>query len=613
MQHFTKSLLPLLALSSRIYGYSTGKIQDQTFDYVIVGGGTAGVPVGTRLAAAGYKVAILEAGGFYEDSEPILATTPAFDFQPNAANDWAFETEPQLGLNGRTIPYPRGKCMGGTSGRNAMIWQKGPTGSFQMWADEVNDQSYILEEIEEHFKKAVTFTAPDTAKRAANATPGYDKSVFASTKGPLSVTYAHWAVAFSSWAQRAMKAIGIQDAGDFDNGKILGSQYMKTTIDATLQQRASSESAYLSAFKDLPNLTIFTHTIGTKVLFDKYKRATGVVAENTGMPFTLTVNNEVILSGGAFHSPQLLMLSGVGPAEILKEHGIPVVHDNPHVGQNLSDHVWFGVSIRTKLETASRWNDDLDYRLRLFEEFRQSHEGPLTSNGGDFAAFEKVPDDLRKDFTDAALQDLAAYPKDWPDIEYVVAPTFLGDFRSPQPNDGYQYASIAAALMAPISRGNITIQSSSIHDAPLINPGVLASHTDQQVAIAAFKRLRQMLSSPELEPIRIGGEYYPGKRVQDDDASILEHLKDAASVYYHAGGTCKMGDPERPETAAVVDSNARVIGVKGLRVVDASVLPFLIPSHIQSAIYALAEKIADVVIQDAKMEAPVLIQQELKA
>ena len=367
-----------------------------------------------------------------------------------------------------------------------------------------------------------------------------------------------------------MHAVGIKDAGDFDNGSILGSQYMKTTIDASLQQRASSESAYLSAFDDLPNLTIFTHTSGSKVLFDKYKKATGVVAENTGIPFTLKVKNEVILSGGAFHSPQLLMLSGVGPSEVLKDFDIPIVHNNPHVGQNLSDHVWFGVSIRTKLETASLWNYDLDYRLRVFQDFSQHHEGPLTSNGGDFAAFEKVPHDLRDDFTESAIQDLDAFPKDWPDIEYVVAPTFLGDFRSPQPNDGYQYASIAAALMAPISRGNITIQSSSIHDPPLINPAVLASTTDQQVAIAAFKRLRQMLASSELAPIRIGDEYYPGKRVKDDDESILEHLKDAASVYYHAGGTCKMGDPERSETAAVVDSKARVIGVMGLRVVDAS-------------------------------------------
>ncbi|KAH8704558.1 putative versicolorin B synthase [Phaeosphaeriaceae sp. PMI808] len=613
MQQFARALLSLLALSSYSNAYSKGKVQDQTFEYVIVGGGTAGIPVGTRLAAAGFKVAILEAGGFYEDSEPILATTPAFDFQPNTANDWAFETVPQLGLNGRKLPYPRGKCMSGTSGRNAMIWQKGPKGAFQMWADEVGDQSYALEELEGYLKRAVTFTPPNTATRAANATPGYDPSVFASANGPLSVTYANWAVAFSSWARRAMQAVGIKDAGDFDNGKIMGSQYMKLTIDASLQQRASSESAYLSAFNDLPNLTIFTHTIGSKVLFNKYKKVTGVVAENTGIPFTLTVKNEVILSGGAFHSPQLLMLSGIGPAEILSEYDIPMIHDNPHVGQNLSDHVWFGASVRTKLETASRWNDDLGYRLQAFQEFSQNHRGPLTSNGGDFAAFEKVPDELRKRFTDVTLRELSAFPNDWPDIEYVVAPTFLGDFHSPQPNDGYQYASIAAALMTPISRGNITIQSSSIHDPPLINPAVLVSHTDQQVAIAAFKRLRQMLASPELAPIRIGDEYYPGKKVQDDDASILEHLKDAASVYYHAGGTCKMGDPEKPETAAVVDNKARVVGVKGVRVVDASVLPFLIPSHIQSAIYALAEKIADNIIQDAKTRWPVVAQQELKA
>jgi choline dehydrogenase len=214
-----------------------------------------------------------------------------------------------------------------------------------------------------------------------------------------------------------MDSIGIKDAGDFDNGNILGSQYFQTTIHSSRQERASSETAYLSAFDDLPSLTIFTHTIGKNIIFDEQNRAVGVVAENTHIPFTLMVTKEVILSAGAFQSPQLLMVSGVGPKDILQQYDIPVVYDNPNVGQNMVDHVWFGPSVRVKLETASRWNDDPEYRLRLYETYRQNHEGPLTSNGGDFGAFEKVPEDLRQNMTASALEDLAAYPDDWPEVE----------------------------------------------------------------------------------------------------------------------------------------------------------------------------------------------------
>lgn len=612
MTYPSKYIFALFALYSTTRGYQRGEVRNQTFDYVVVGGGTAGIPVATRLAAAGYSVAIVEAGGFYEDSEPILSTTPGFDFQPNPTNDWDFQTEPQAGLNNRVIPYPRGKCVGGTSGRNAMIYQKGPFGAFQKWADEVGDQSYTLPKLDRYFRKSIHFISPDASKRATNATPGYDSSALKGANGPLPVTYANFAVSFSSWVRRAMATVGIKDAGDFDNGKILGSQYFKLTISSPQQQRASSESSYLSAFKDLPNLTLYTHTLGKKILFDDQQNAIGVVAENTNMPFTLKATNEVILSAGAFQSPQLLLVSGIGPKATLEAHKIPILHENPNVGQNMVDHVWFGPAVRVKLETNSRWNDDPDYRLSVYGAFHKDREGPLTSNGGDFGAFEKVPDDLRENFTKAALKDLAAYPDDYPEIEYVVAPTFLGDFRSPQPADGYQYASIAAALMAPISRGNVTIRSADTRDAPIINPNVFTSPTDQQVAVAAYKRMRQILASPEVAPILVGDEYFPGKDVQTDE-ELLAHLKDAASVYYHAGSTCLMGNERGEGSKAVVDSRGKVHGVKRLRVIDASIMPFLVPSHIQSVIYAVAEKLADSIIEDAtRKQHKVFFQQELK-
>ncbi|GFF99856.1 alcohol dehydrogenase [acceptor] [Aspergillus udagawae] len=594
-------LLPALAGAFR-----HGHARNNTFDYVIVGGGTAGIPIGTRLAQAGYEVAIVEAGGWYENSEPIISSTPAFGFANNAANDWGFMVEPQPGMGGRVFGYPRGKCVGGSSARNAMIYQRAPVGAFQKWADQVGDQSYAWSEFERFFKKGTNFTAPDPDRRAHNATPGYHPGAFSSGSGPLTVTYANWASPISSWIQRAMRAVGIDDAGDFNSGRIMGSQYFALTTIPETQERASAANTYLKEFQDLPNLTVYTKTLAKRILFDDTKTATGVVVEMAGIEHTLAVDKEVILSAGAFQSPQLLMVSGVGPASTLDSLDIPIVHDSPYVGQNLIDHVWFGAAYRVNVPTWTKWANDAFDMLRLYvDNYRQHRQGPLTANAGDFGAFEKVPSHLRAAFTRKTLQDLAEFPEDWPEVEYIVSPMYLGNFNDPlgrQPKDGYQYASITAALVAPVSLGNVTIQSADTRDPPVINTNTLGSPTDQQVAIAAFKRLREIFEAPELAPVRLGDEYFPGKHSVRTDAEILQFIQQNGLAFYHAGSSCAMGDPEAVNSTAVVDSKARVIGINGVRVVDAATLPFLPPSHIQSAIYALAEKIAEEIINEEANE-----------
>ncbi|EAW09037.1 GMC family oxidoreductase [Aspergillus clavatus NRRL 1] len=600
--------LPVALLPALASAFHHGKPQNNTFDYVVVGGGTAGIPIGTRLAEAGYTVAIVEAGGWYEDSEPIISSTPAFGFANNAANDWGFVVEPQPGMGGRAFGYPRGKCMGGSSARNLLIAKKdirAPVGSFQMWADKVNDQSYSWSKFERCFKKGTSFTAPDPDRRALNATPGYQSDAFSSGSGPLSVTYANWASPISSWIQRAMEAVGIDDAGDFNSGEIIGSQYFALTTIPGTQERASAENTYLKKFQDLPNLTVYTETLAKRILFDDSKTATGVVVEIAGVEHTLAVDKEVILSAGVFQSPQLLMVSGVGPADSLNSFSIPIVHDSPYVGQNLVDHVWFGAAYRVGVPTWTEWVNDGLKMLQLYvDEYRQRQQGPLTANAGDFGAFEKVPNHLRAAFTPEALQDLAQFPDDWPEVEYIVSPMYLGNFNDPmgcQPKDGHQYASVNAALVAPVSLGNVTIQSADTNDAPIINTNTLGSRTDQQVAIAAFKRLREIFEASELAPVRLGDEYYPGKQSVRTDAEILRFIQQDGLAFYHAGSSCAMGDPTAANSTAVVDSKARVIGVNGVRVVDAAALPFLPPSHIQSAICvsdALSEKIAEEIINE---------------
>ena len=215
-----------------------------------------------------------------------------------------------------------------------------------------------------------------------------------------------------------MNAIGIQDAGDFNSGSILGSQWFPITVVPESQRRASSQNTYLTAFEDLPNLTIYTNTMGKRIIFDDEKKAIGVVVQTQGTPYTLKVKKEVVVSAGAFQSPQFLMVSGVGPASKLSEHNIPVIHHNPNVGQNLIDHIWFGPTYRVKVETITKWTNDAFYMLSQYTgPYQQQQNGPLTTNAGDFGAFEKIPKDLRSKFTAEALEDLATFPADWPEVE----------------------------------------------------------------------------------------------------------------------------------------------------------------------------------------------------
>lgn len=219
-----------------------------------------------------------------------------------------------------------------------------------------------------------------------------------------------------------MRAVGIHDAGDFNSGRIMGSQYFALTTTPETQERASAANTYLKKFADLPNLTVYTETVAKRILFDDTKTATGVVVEMAGLEHTLAVDKEVILSAGALQSPQLLMVSGVGPARTLDSLDIPIVHDSPYVGQNLIDHVWFGAAYRVNVPTWTQWANDAFDMLRLYvDNYRQHRQGPLTANAGDFGAFEKVPSHLRAAFTAKTLQDLAEFPDDWPEVEVSTA------------------------------------------------------------------------------------------------------------------------------------------------------------------------------------------------
>ena len=340
------------------------------------------------------------------------------------------------------------------------------------------------------------------------------------------------------------------------------------------------------------DIVVYTQTLGKQILCDSKKTANGVLVDTGGESYLLSARKEVILSAGTFQSPQLLMVSGIGPRQILENHNIPVLSDLPGVGQNLWDQAYYGVSFRVNVETSSRVNNDKVYAGQAAQDYLNNQTGPLTSVGA-FIGFEKLPPSYRQSFTAATQAKLnTTFPADWPEIEYLVESSFDGyntNSTAVDPNDGYQYATISAALVAPLSRGNVSISSADAGDPPLINPNWITDPADVEVAIAAFKRVRELWAL--MNGTTIGQEYFPGTADVSSDAQILDFISKALVQLWHAAGTCKMG--KDGDGDAVVDSKARVKGVTGLRVVDASVFPLLPPGHPQATIYAVAEKVAE--------------------
>lgn len=287
----------------------------------------------------------------------------------------------------------------------------------QRWAELVNDSSYLFDNVLPFYKRSVHFTPPNTLVRLPNATVRYAADAFDPRGGPLEVSYPNYAMPFASWMKLGMEAIGINETQDFNTGSLLGFQYCTSTIRPKDQTRSSSHSAFLDGPRRLPHLTVYRHTLAKKILFDYQKRAKGVQVSTVNLTYSLGATREVIISAGAFQSPQLLMVSGVGPAETLAEYSIDVVSDLPGVGQNLQDHVYFGPSYRVGVLGFTRVMTDLLYFLSQCVEYLTYHRGALTSPVVDFLAWEKVPRYLRSGFSAQTEADLAQFPSDWPEVE----------------------------------------------------------------------------------------------------------------------------------------------------------------------------------------------------
>ncbi|RMZ71853.1 choline dehydrogenase [Pyrenophora seminiperda CCB06] len=573
---------------------SEGVPGDASYDYVVIGGGTAGLAIATRLSAVA-SVAVVEAGGFYEQDNgnqsvvpyyglvmPVLATTEEYPKQPLI--DWDLVTTAQPSAGDRRIHYAQGKTLGGSSAINTMAYHRATRGAFQRWADRVGDQSYVFDKLLPYFKKSSTLTPPNLEKRKApNATVRYDASAFNNAlNGPLQVSWANWVDPAQSWLVRGLQAVGLElSAKGFSSGELKGGAWVPTTLDPRHATRSTSKSSYLDASpKSRP--IVYLRSQASKIVFDKQKKARGVTVTTGRKTYTLSAKKEIVLSAGVFHSPQLLMLSGIGPADTLASHSIPIVSNLSGVGKNLWDQIFFNVLRGITVPNTGTYLASPAQQAAAVKQYSTDASGPYSSAGG-YLSFEKLPMKYRTGFSSRTAKLLDDFPADWPEIEYIAS-------GFPSGSTNYStIGAISATLLTPTSRGNVTISSASVSDPPVINSGWLTDSADGEILVAAFKRVREAWSTPALSGIVYGPEIAPGAAVSSD-ADILKFIRENAQPIWHASSTCAMG--RSAKEGAVVDSKGRVFGVNGLRVVDNSITPFSPPGHPQSTVYMLAEKIA---------------------
>lgn len=283
----------------------------------------------------------------------------------------------------------------------------------------MQDDSYQWNNLLPYLERSFNFTPPDTSKRLQNATTDYNSGVFNDKdQGPIEVSYTNFVTPFATWMKASMEAVGIKVTRDFSSGHLLGTQYSPSTISPNDESRSSSES-FIRLHQGMKTLQVYTETLARKIFFNANKEATGVEVDSGGKTYKIHASKEVIASAGAFQSPQVLMVSGIGPAEILDKFNIPVLSDLPGVGQNMWDHVYFGPSYRVNLETATRLLHDPAYLAVLTAEYTTERTGPL-ANAPEVLGWEKVPDSLRSNFTNNTLRDLSNFATDWPELEVCL-------------------------------------------------------------------------------------------------------------------------------------------------------------------------------------------------
>ena len=524
----------------------------EEFDYVVVGGGSAGCVVASRLSEdPNVSVCLLEAGG--AGNNWVVKAPIGIAIQvPSKTNNWAFETTPQPGLNGRVGYQPRGKALGGSSAINAMVYIRGHRSDYDGWAA-LGNQGWAYDDVLPYFKKAENNELI--------------RDNYHGSGGPLNVADLRTSNPFQDYFLEAGRQLQLPVTDDFNGADQLGLGIYQVT--QKNGQRWSAARAYIEPNLSRPNLKVVTGAQARKIVFGG-KRAIGIEFGRDGKLESVRAKQEIILSSGAFQSPQLLMLSGVGNAPDLKAFGIEVVHHSPGVGENLQDHIDFAFSYRSR--SLDNFGVSFAGFRKLWREigrYRRDGVGMVTSNIAECGGFLKTDPNLPA-----------------PDIQLHFS-MGMADNHGRTRHLGHGFG-CHVCLLRPKSRGSVTLKSADPTVPPGIDPRFYDHADDLEVMVRGFKMTRRIMDAEPLAKWRTA-EMYSDNVGTDDEIRMI--LRNRSDTVYHPVGTARMGTDE----AAVVDPQLRVIGIEGLRVVDASIMPTLIGGNTNAPSIMIGEKGADMI------------------
>ena len=528
-----------------------------TYDYVIVGGGTAGCALANRLSADGrHSVLLLEAGPrdrYLWIHIPIGYGKTMF----HPVYNWGFYTAPDPGMHDRRIYWPRGRGLGGSSSINGLIYVRGQSEDYDGWAA-LGNRGWSWRDVLPYFRRMEHNT------RGASEYHGGD--------GPLWCSDIEEKHELMEAIIRGANELGVPRNDDFNGATQEGVGYYQLFTRGGW--RCSTAAAYLVPARDRANLRVETNAHALRVTFEG-RRACGVAYRQHGVERHVRAAREVLLCAGALQSPQLLHVSGVGPAPLLAQHGIPVVHALPGVGENLQDHLQLRVMYKVRKPITT--NDELRTlygKARIGLKWLLFKRGPLAIGINQGGLFTRVlPESTR------------------PDVQFHFA-TLSAELAGADPHP-WSGCTFSVCQLRPESRGRVTLQSASTLDAPVMEPNYLSSETDRRCAVAGVRFARTLAATQALKDY-IQEEYRPGGAAQSDE-EILEFAREYGATIFHPSGTCKMGS----DPMAVVDERLRVHGIAGLRVVDCSIMPTLVSGNTQAAVVMIAEKAADLILEDA--------------
>lgn len=542
-----------------------------SFDYIVIGGGSAGCLMANRLSADPKNRVLLLEAGKPDNYHWIHIPVGYLYCIGNPRADWMYKTQAAKGLNGRSLLYPRGKTLGGCSSINGMIYMRGQARDYDNWAKLSGDDDWNWENSLSDF-----MAHEDHYKLDEGADPATgDNSRFSDLHGHggewrIEKQRLRWDV-LDSFADAAAEA-GIEKTDDFNSGDNAGVGYFD--VNQRSGWRWNTSKAFLRPAKSRENLTIWTEAQVETLVFDKDAngalRCGGVVVDRGGKSVQVKAAKEVVVSAGAVNSPAILQRSGIGPAALLKKHGIEVVKDTPYVGENLQDHLQIRAVYKVKgTKTLNTLANSLVGKAKIGLEYVLKRSGPMSMSPSQLGAFTRSSPDRAH-----------------ANLQYHVQPLSLEAFGDDLHN--FPAMTVSVCNLNPTSRGHVRIASSNFRDAPEISPNYLDTDEDRKVAAQSLRQVREIMAQPALKAYE-PKEYKPGIQYQTDE-ELAKLAGDIASTIFHPVGTVKMGRDD--DATAVLDPHLRMKGVKGLRVVDASVMPEITSGNTNSPTIMIAEKAA---------------------